>query len=72
VDLDERFSWQERQIAWCRSGSGPAVVFCHGTPFSSELWKPFAALLGHWNLDRPHVIAHDIGGAVSGTYRLGH
>jgi pimeloyl-ACP methyl ester carboxylesterase len=103
VDLDERFSWQERQIAWCRSGSGPAVVFCHGTPFSSELWKPFAAalsrdftvylwdmpgygksskhpgqrvdfgvqadafaaLLGHWNLDRPHVIAHNIGGAVS-------
>jgi pimeloyl-ACP methyl ester carboxylesterase len=103
VELDERFSWQDRQIAWCRSGSGPAVVFCHGTPFSAELWKPFAAalsrdftvylwdlpgygksskhpgqrvdfgvhasalaaLLGHWSLDRPHVIAHDIGGAVS-------
>ena len=78
-------------------------MFCHGTPFSAELWKPFAAalsrdftvylwdmpgygksskhpghpvdfgvqagalaaLLGHWDLDRPHVIAHDIGGAVS-------
>jgi pimeloyl-ACP methyl ester carboxylesterase len=103
VDLDQRFSWQDRQIAWCRSGSGPAVVFCHGTPFSAELWKPFAAalsrdftvylwdmpgygksskhpghpvdfgvqarafaaLLGHWGLGRPHVVAHDIGGAVS-------
>lgn len=78
-------------------------MFCHGTPFSSELWRPFAvalssdftvyrwdmpgygksskdprhpvdfgiqadafaALLGHWDLARPHVIAHDFGGAVS-------
>ena len=27
--------------------------------------EAFAALLTHWNLDRPHVIAHDFGGAVS-------
>lgn len=26
-------------------GSGPAVVFCHGTPWSSELWRPFAEAL---------------------------
>jgi pimeloyl-ACP methyl ester carboxylesterase len=103
VELNERFGWQGRQIAWCRSGSGPAVVFCHGTPFSAELWKPFAAalsrdfsvylwdmpgygksskhpdqpvgfgvqagafaaLLGHWGLGQPHVIAHDIGGTVA-------
>ncbi|WP_129787801.1 alpha/beta fold hydrolase [Promicromonospora panici] len=25
----------------------------------------FAALLRHWSLDRPHVVAHDIGGAVA-------
>ncbi|MFC9694027.1 alpha/beta fold hydrolase [Kribbella sp. NPDC056951] len=25
----------------------------------------FAALLSHWGLDRPHVVAHDIGGAVA-------
>ena len=25
----------------------------------------FAALLRHWSLDRPHVLAHDIGGAVA-------
>ncbi|MEJ3750974.1 alpha/beta hydrolase [Actinomycetes bacterium KLBMP 9797] len=103
MELTERFDWQGRQIAWTRAGSGPAVVFCHGTPFSSRLWRPFAealrrdftvhlwdmpgygrssksaehavdfgaqaeafaALLAHWKLDRPHVIAHDFGGAVS-------
>jgi pimeloyl-ACP methyl ester carboxylesterase len=103
VDVEERFDWHGRQIAWGRAGTGPAVVFCHGTPFSSGIWKPFAAplsrdfsvylwdmpgygkssmhpgqpvdfgtqadafaaLLAHWRLDRPHVIAHDVGGAVS-------
>jgi pimeloyl-ACP methyl ester carboxylesterase len=99
----EMFEWQGRQIAWRRLGSGPAVVFCHGTPFFSAVWQPFAetlardftvhlwdmpgygrsskhaehpvhfgvhaealaALLGHWGLERPHVVAHDLGGAVS-------
>jgi pimeloyl-ACP methyl ester carboxylesterase len=103
VELDERVEWQERQIACGRSGTGPAVVFCHGTPWSSVLWRPFAdalsrdftvhlwdmpgygrsskhagqpvdfgaqaeafaAVLEHWRLGRPHVIAHDFGGAVS-------
>ncbi|MEU7743887.1 alpha/beta hydrolase [Nonomuraea sp. NPDC049158] len=103
MELTERFEWRGRQIAWGRAGAGPAVVFCHGTPFSSVLWQPFAealsrdftvylwdmpgygqsskhadhpvdfgaqadafaALLAHWGLDRPHVIAHDFGGAVS-------
>lgn len=99
----EIFAWQGRQIAWERVGSGPAVVLCHGTPFSSLLWRPFAstlagdfsvytwdmpgygrsskhpehpvdfgaqaeafaALIDHWGLERPHVVAHDFGGAVS-------
>jgi pimeloyl-ACP methyl ester carboxylesterase len=103
VELTETFEWQGRRIAWCRAGSGPAVVFCHGTPWSSVMWEPFAAslardftvhlwdmpgygrsskdpehrvdfgaqadafaaLLGHWGLDRPRVVAHDFGGAVS-------
>jgi pimeloyl-ACP methyl ester carboxylesterase len=101
--LTETLEWQGRDIAWARAGRGPAVVFCHGTPFSSLLWQPFAttlardftvylwdmpgygrsskhpqhpvhfgvqaeafaALLTHWGLDRPHVVAHDFGGAVS-------
>jgi pimeloyl-ACP methyl ester carboxylesterase len=110
VRLTERFEWQGRQIAWGRAGHGPPVVFCHGTPFSSLLWQPFAdslsrdftvhlwdmpgygrsskhaehdvgfgtqsaaltALLDHWGLDRPHVIAHDFGGAVSLRTHLVH
>lgn len=106
----EIFDWQGRRIAWERAGSGPAVVFCHGTPWSSWLWRPFAealsadftvylwdmpgygrssknaehpldfgaqtdaflALLAHWGLDRPHVVAHDYGGAVSLRAHLVH
>jgi pimeloyl-ACP methyl ester carboxylesterase len=110
VDLRETFSWEGRRIAWDKTGSGPAVVFCHGTPWSSWLWRPFAealsgdftvylwdmpgygqsskdaghpvdfgvqaeafaALLAHWGLDRPHVVAHDYGGAVSLRTHLVH
>lgn len=110
MDLDETFVWKGRRIACGRAGSGPAVVFCHGTPWSSLLWRPFAealsagftvhlwdmpgfgrssknpdhpvdfgvqseaftALLEHWGLDRPHVVAHDYGGAVSLRAHLVH
>ncbi len=103
MELTESFSWEGRRIAWARAGSGPAVVFCHGTPFSSRVWAPYAAaladrytvylwdlpgygrssmdpehrvaadvhakafraLLDHWGLDRPQVVAHDLGGLVS-------
>ncbi|GAB3160004.1 alpha/beta hydrolase [Myceligenerans halotolerans] len=79
------------------------IVFCHGTPWSAEVWAEaarhlssgrrvylwdmpgygrsaqdpavpvdlasqmsrFAQLLEHWRLERPHVVAHDIGGAVA-------
>jgi len=103
MEAGETFDWDGRQIAWGRAGSGPAVVLCHGTPFSSVVWRDFAeplsrdftvyvwdlpgygrsskhegqkvdfgsqaqafaALLAHWGLDAPHVVAHDFGGAVS-------
>jgi pimeloyl-ACP methyl ester carboxylesterase len=103
MDLTETFTWEGRRIGWGRAGAGPAVVFCHGTPWSSWLWRPFAealggtftaylwdmpgygrsskdpehpvdfdaqaqalsALIAHWGLDRPHVAAHDYGGAVA-------
>jgi pimeloyl-ACP methyl ester carboxylesterase len=106
----ERFNWRGRAVAWERIGSGPAVVMCHGTPFSSNIWRPFAEtlsrdytvhlwdmpgygasskqaghpvdlgvqgelladLIGEWQLDRPHVIAHDFGGAVSLRAHLLH
>lgn len=103
VELTEEHEWNGYRIRWARLGRGPAVVFCHGTPWSSQLWAPFAEafssryatylwdmpgygascpgpdrrvaldvqgqvlaeLLRHWDLDLPHVIAHDYGGAVS-------
>lgn len=45
VLLGERFSWCGREVAWTEFGSGPTVVFCHGTPWSSVLWAPFARAL---------------------------
>ncbi|MFY9915253.1 MAG: alpha/beta fold hydrolase, partial [Nocardioidaceae bacterium] len=103
MELTERFSWRGRDVAWGSGGAGPAVVFCHGTPWSSRLWEPyadalsqqftvylwdmpgygessmqpsaavdlgvqaelFADLLAHWELNRPHIVAHDFGGVVS-------
>ncbi len=79
------------------------VVLCHGTPWSSQVWRTVAAtlsrgyrvflwdmpgygasaktpgipldlrtqgrrlaeLIAAWGLDRPHVVAHDVGGAVA-------
>lgn len=32
-------------VAWWREGSGPPVVLCHGTPWSSRLWDGLAATL---------------------------
>lgn len=110
MDLTEEFAWRGRTVRWARLGSGPPVVFCHGTPWSSALWEPFARaladefecflwdmpgygqsskdgahrvsldvqgelladLLGHWSLTRPHVVAHDYGGAVSLRTHLLH
>jgi pimeloyl-ACP methyl ester carboxylesterase len=43
--LPETFHWRGREVRWQRLGSGPAVVFCHGTPWSSDLWRPFAEAL---------------------------
>lgn len=101
--LSEEFVWRGRSVRWGRMGSGPDVVFCHGTPWSSDLWRPVAAalaphftvylwdmpgygqsskhpehrvsldvqgelfsdLLASWELRAPHVVAHDIGGAVA-------
>lgn len=45
MQLTNRFEWRGRDVAWGSAGSGPPVVFCHGTPWSSELWAPFADAL---------------------------
>ena len=101
--LTDEYEWHGHHIRWSRRGHGPSLVFCHGTPWSSRLWAPFAdalssryttylcdmpgygasrpapdgrvsldvqgqvfaEMLRHWDLDAPHVIAHDYGGAVA-------
>jgi pimeloyl-ACP methyl ester carboxylesterase len=45
VELTEELMWRGRRVSWGRRGSGPPVVFCHGTPWSSWLWAPFAEAL---------------------------
>jgi pimeloyl-ACP methyl ester carboxylesterase len=47
MELSRTFEWQGRSVAWNRLGSGPAVVMCHGTPWSSAVWAPFAEALSH-------------------------
>ena len=74
VELTESFAWEGRRIAWARAGSGPAVVFCHGTPFSSRVWAPYAEALadrftvhlwdlpgyGRSSMDPEHRVAADV------------
>jgi pimeloyl-ACP methyl ester carboxylesterase len=43
--LTEEFGWRGRRVRWGSAGEGPAVVFCHGTPWSSALWLPIAEAL---------------------------
>ncbi|UJP10497.1 alpha/beta hydrolase [Microbacterium sp. KUDC0406] len=109
-DTSDVIRWQGREVFWERMGEGPPLVLLHGTPWSSALWRPYAAalashftvylwdmpgygrsskaaehhvdlgvqadvfahLLRCWGLERPHVIAHDFGGAVALRARLLH
>jgi pimeloyl-ACP methyl ester carboxylesterase len=44
--LEEPFPWRDgEEVRWSRYGSGPPVVLCHGTPWSSALWRPVADAL---------------------------
>lgn len=43
--LKYSMQWQGRDVAWDRIGEGPPLVFLHGTPWSSALWRPIADTL---------------------------
>ncbi len=66
--LTEEFSWRGRNVRWERVGSGPDVVFCHGTPWSSELWRPCAEALA------PYFTVHlwDMPGYGQSSKQPGH
>jgi len=80
MELNDTFSWRGRRVRWARRGSGPPVVFCHGTPWSSQLWAPFADALstdfttylwdmpgyGRSSKDRNHRVSLDIQGELLG------
>lgn len=68
MSLTEEFDWRGRHIAWSRYGSGPAIVFCHGTPWSSALWAPIAKALA-----REHsVYLWDMPGYGASSKHAGH
>jgi pimeloyl-ACP methyl ester carboxylesterase len=78
VELNEELEWRGRRVRWTRRGSGPAVVFCHGTPWSSRLWAPFAEALssefatylwdmpgyGRSSMDSEHRVSLDVQGEL--------
>lgn len=78
--LSEVFSWRGRSVRWSKAGSGPDVVFCHGTPWSSELWRPIAEALapyftvhlwdmpgyGHSSKNEGHRVSLDVQGELFG------
>ena len=107
--LTDEFLWRGHTVRHARFGQGPPVVLCHGTPWSSLVWRTIidalaptwsvyvwdmfgygqsdkpdddvslrtqgellVALVGHWQIDRPHVVAHDYGGAVALRAHLLH
>lgn len=45
IPLTESFAWKGHNIRWGRVGTGPPVVLCHGTPWSSFLWRVIATEL---------------------------
>lgn len=103
VPLTETFQFEGQSVRYGVMGEGQPLVFIHGTPFSSQVWRRiapivarfrrvhyfdllgygaseqrsgqdvslgvqnrlFAALLDHWGVRRPDVVAHDFGGATA-------
>ncbi|MGN6669299.1 MAG: alpha/beta fold hydrolase [Trinickia sp.] len=101
--LAHTFDFDGQAVRYGVMGTGDPIVFVHGTPFSSQVWRRIvpiaarfrrvfyfdlvgygisekrsgqdvslgiqnrllAALLEHWQLKKPDVVAHDFGGATA-------
>ncbi|OYO17929.1 alpha/beta hydrolase [Enemella evansiae] len=54
-----------RVFLWDMPGYGRSVMSAEVPVDLAAQMRRLAALLEHWGLDRPHLLAHDIGGAVA-------
>lgn len=45
--LTESFEWHGSTVRWARFGEGRPVVLCHGTPWSSFVWRATVDTLSH-------------------------
>jgi len=51
LNLPNRFNFEGQSVAWGSIGNGDPLVLIHGTPFSSQVWRKIAPLLGkHWKV----------------------
>ncbi|WP_129669992.1 alpha/beta fold hydrolase [Phytoactinopolyspora endophytica] len=71
MELTEQYEWRGRRVRWAAAGEGPPVVFCHGTPWSSWVWQPFAEALAReftvylWDMPGYGSSSKDAGHRVS-------
>src|SRR5262249_60650680 len=62
MDLDPMFTrrfiqLESARVAYVDEGSGPAVLFLHGCPFSSHIWERLiAGLRGHFRCVAPDLL----------------
>lgn len=54
--LTEEFEWEGHIVRWEARGFGPPVIMCHGTPWSSYVWRGVAEQL----VDRNTVYVWDM------------
>lgn len=76
--VDMNFEWRGRRVQWTSFGEGEPVVFCHGTPWSSAVWRPLAEALANeyrvylWDMpgygqsskDADHRVSLDVQGEL--------
>lgn len=45
LELNERFSFRGRSVAWGAMGEGEPIIFIHGFPWSTQAWRHIAPWL---------------------------
>jgi pimeloyl-ACP methyl ester carboxylesterase len=69
----ERVTIHGHQIAYRRSGEGPALLFLHGIAGSSQTWVPVMELLrAEYTMIAPDFLGHGDSAKPMGDYSLGN